>query len=123
MKRPLVSSLMITFSLSPNDWNGETINISLVDIYRDTPPPTGLPAGLFYARPKLGEVPKYIAGESSYAIKPHESLSVLIDVSKWQIREGWKPGKYKTTVRVDNIYVDQYTTASVMSDSVEIEIR
>ena len=114
---------MITFSLSPNDWNGETINISLVDIYRDTPPPTGLPAGLFYARPKLGEVPKYISGESSYAIKPHESLSVLIDVSKWQIREGWKPGKYKTTVRVDNIYVDQYTTASVMSDSVEIEIR
>ena len=26
------------------------------------------------------------------------------------------------TVRADNIYVDQYTTASVMSDMVEIEI-
>src|SRR5215468_6858475 len=26
-----------TLSLSPNDWNGETVNISLVDIYRDTP--------------------------------------------------------------------------------------
>ena len=108
-----------TFSLSPNSWNAETTNISLVDIYRDVPQPMNL----FYARPKLGETPRFLAGMASYAIKPHESLSVLIDISKWQIHEGWKSGKYKVTVRADNIYVDRYTTASVLSDPVEIEIK
>ena len=108
-----------TFSLSPNSWNGEVTNISLVDIYRDVPQPMNL----FDARPKLGEGPKYIAGISSHRIKPHESLAVLIDISKWQIRDGWRPGKYKITVRADNIRVDGYMTASVMSEAMEIEIK
>jgi hypothetical protein len=108
-----------TFALSPNSRNGETTNISLVDIYGDT----AQSMSLFYARPKLGDMPEFIAGVSSHAIKPQASLSVLIDVSKWQIRDGWKAGKYKLTVRADNIIVDQYTTASVMSDLVGIEIK
>jgi hypothetical protein len=108
-----------TFSLSPNSWNAEITNISLVDIYRDVPQPMNL----LYARPRLGETPKYIAGMSSYAIKPQETLSVVIDISKWQIRDGWAVGKYKVTIRADNIYVDKYTTASVMSEMIEIEIK
>ena len=107
-----------TFSLMPNSWNGETTNVSLASIYRR---PRSM--SVFYARPMLGELPRFIAGMASYPIKPHESLSVLIDMSKWQIVDGWKAGKYSISVRVDNIDVDQYTKASVTSDPVDIEIR
>ena len=108
-----------TFSLIPNSWNGETTDISLVDIYRE---PRSM--GLFYARPKIGEAaPRFIAGISSYQIRPGQSLSVLVDISKWQILDGWKAGRYRITVRVDNIDVDAYTKASVMSDPIEIEIK
>jgi hypothetical protein len=107
-----------TFSLTPNPWNGETTNVSLVDIYRK---PRSM--SVFYARPKLGELPRFIEGMASYPIKPHESLSVLIDMSKWQIVDGWKPGKYRISVRVDNIDVDQYAKVSVTSDPIDIEIK
>jgi len=108
-----------TFSLIPNSWSGETTNISLVDIYR-----APQPKSVFYARPKFGdESPKFIAGMSGYRIKPRESLSVLVDISKWQIVGGWKAGRYRIKVRVDNIDVDAYTKASVMSDPIEIEIK
>ena len=108
-----------TFSLTPNSWNGETTDISLVDIYRE---PRSM--GLFYARPKIGDDgPRFIAGMSSYQIKPGQSLSVLVDISKWQIVDGWKAGKYRITVRADNLDIDAYTRASVMSDPVEIEIK
>ena len=108
-----------TFSLTPNSWNGEVSNVSLVDIYRDEPSAMGL----FLARPKTGEYPKLIAGLSSYVIKPMDSLSVVVDMSKWQIRDGWRPGKYKITVRADNISVDDYAVVSVMSDPVEVVIK
>jgi hypothetical protein len=107
-----------TFSLTPNSWNGETTNISLVDIYREP-----RLSSVFYAKPQFGELPNFIAGMSGYHIRPRESLSVLVDISKWQIVDGWKAGKYRITVRVDNIDVDAYTKASVMSDPVEIEIK
>ncbi len=108
-----------TFSLTPNSWNGETTDISLVDIYRE---PRSM--GLFYARPKIGDdAPRFIAGMSSYQIKPGQSLSALVDISKWQIVDGWKAGKYRITVRADNIDIDAYTKASVMSDPIEIEIK
>jgi len=107
-----------TFSLTPNSWNGEVSNISLVDIYRNEPPAMGL----FVARPKTGPYPKFIAGPSSYVIKPTESLSIVVDMSKWQIRDGWIPGKYKITVRAENIFLDDYTVASVLSDPVEVVI-
>ena len=108
-----------TLSLTPNSWNGETTNISLVDIYRDGPQQ----GSRFLARPRLGEIPKFIAGVSCYAIKPGELLSVVIDMAKWQIRDGWMPGKYKITVRAENIYIDEYASMSVMSDPTEIEIK
>ncbi len=108
-----------TFSLTPNSWNGETTDISLLDIYRE---PRSM--GLFYARPKIGDdAPRFIAGISSYQIRPGQSLSVLVDISKWQIVDGWKAGRYRITVRVDNIDIDSYTKASVMSDPIEIEIK
>ena len=108
-----------SFSLQPNSWNGEAVGISLVDIYRDITGPTGV----FLARPKVGEIPGFIAGIASYVIKPGESRSKVVDMSKWEIRDGWTPGKYKITVRVDHIQVDDYMDASVMSDPFEIEIK
>ena len=44
-----------TFSLEPLNWNGETVNISLVDIYREGPP------NLFLHRPKLTCRCKFLA--------------------------------------------------------------
>lgn len=107
-----------TFSLTPNSWHGETINISLVDIYK-----TPDQMGRFLARPRISETPKFVAGVAGYAIKPGESLSIVIDMAKWQIRNGWTPGKYKITVLAENIAVDNYTSMSVMSDPTEIEIQ
>ncbi|MDX6290396.1 MAG: hypothetical protein QOH42_2195 [Blastocatellia bacterium] len=108
-----------TFSLTPNSWNGEATDITLLDIYRE---PRSM--SLFYARPKIGDdAPRFIAGMSSHQIKPGQSLSILVDISKWQIVDGWKAGKYRITVRADNIDIDAYTRASVLSDPVEIEIN
>ncbi len=108
-----------TLSLEPNSWNGEIVNISVVDIYRDSSGPTNV----FLARPTLGEVPRFLSGIGSYPIKAGESRSVVVDLSKWQIRDGWSAGRYRITVRADNIQVDDYTTASVMSDPIEFDIK
>lgn len=107
-----------TFSLTPNAWNGETTNISLVDIFR-----VPQEMGRFYARPKIGDAPKMIAGISSHTIRPTESLSIVVDMSKWQIVDGWIPGRYKITVRADNIALDEYTQASIMSDPIDVVIK
>ena len=107
-----------TFSLKPNDWNGETLNVTLVDITRD-----GQPGGLFLERPKV-EPPTIISGTSNHTIKPGEQLSVSSDVRKWPIKDGWKPGKYKATVRVENLAVDVgRCRLSVQSEQFEFEIE
>ncbi|MFZ5831556.1 MAG: hypothetical protein ACOY3P_15840, partial [Planctomycetota bacterium] len=82
-----------TFGLEPSDWNGETINLTLVDIYRD-----GKPKGLFRARPRV-DVPDTISGMASYPIEAGEKLTVGTDARKWTIERGWRPGKYRVSVR------------------------
>ena len=72
-----------TFSLTPNSWGGETTNISLLDIYREP-----RSKSVFYARPKLGEEPRYVEGMAGYRIKPREALPVIVDMNKWQIVDG-----------------------------------
>lgn len=115
-----------TFSLVPIDWNGETLNISLVDIYRDDNP-----RNLYYARPKPN-VPLDISGSGRHEIKKGDTLTIETDASKWLLHNdgrpearynGWLPGRYKVTLRVDNLTVDKYSTLSVLSDPVEFEIR
>lgn len=105
-----------TFSLTPTDWNGETIGISLVDVYRDRP------FNLYLARPEV-RPPMQIAGMGSHAIKPGGTLSVKTDARKWTLRDGWKPGRYKVTICVGNLTVDEYAKVSVMSDPVEFVIK
>ena len=107
-----------TFSLKPNDWNGETQNISLVNIQRD-----GKPFNLYLAsRPKANS-PQYIAGMGRQRIKTGESLRIETDARKWKLRDGWLPGRYKVTVRVDRLRIDPYWTLSVVSDPFEFVIE
>jgi hypothetical protein len=105
-----------TFRLEPTDWNGETVNISLVDIYREGPP------NLFLHRPEV-DPPQFISGMGSHEIKPGGTLTVKTDARKWKLRDGWLPGRYKVTIRVDHLTLDQYATLSVLSDPVEFRVE
>ncbi|HYW73287.1 MAG TPA: hypothetical protein VE961_19860 [Pyrinomonadaceae bacterium] len=106
-----------TFSLTPNSWNGETANLELPDIYRR--PRT---MAVFLARPKM-TVPEFLEGAGSYVIKSHQSLALLVDISKWQIIDGWQAGKYSINVRVNNLEVDRYAKVSITSDPIEFEVK
>ena len=75
--------IFTTFSLKPNDWNGESFSLTLVDITRD-----GKPGGLFLERPKV-DPPVRISGTSGHTIKAGETLSVSSDARKWAIAGGW----------------------------------
>ena len=114
-----------TFSLEPTDWNGETINISLVDIYRDN-----RPRNLYYAKPQV-YVPDNVSGMGRQEIKGGEKLEIKTDATKWKLHEngqppqrynGWLPGHYKLTLRVDNLTVDKYCRLLVLSEPTEFEI-
>ena len=50
------------------------------------------------------------------------SIHQQID-SKWQITDGWKPGKYKLSVRVTHLGAGPTTTLSVTSKLCEFVIR
>ncbi len=114
----LPSSIYLsTFSLIPNDWNGETCNVSLVDIYRDNKP-----GSLYLSRPKM-EVPKTISGMRSCEVKSGGKLIIRTDARKWKLRDEWLPGKYKVIVRIDKLNIDKYSTLSVLADPVEFEIK
>ncbi len=111
------SSYHSTFSLTPNDWNGETCNVSLVDIYRD-----GKAGNLYLARPKI-DIPMTVSGMGIREIKPGGKLEIQTDARKWKLRDGWFPGRYKVTVRINNLKIDDYSTLSVLADPIEFEIK
>jgi hypothetical protein len=106
-----------TFSRKPNAWNGETVNITLVDIYRNDQP-----INLYYKRPNVN-TPVDISGMARLPIEPGEQILIETDARKWQLRDGWLPGRYKVTMRVDNLTVDKYTKLSIISDPIEFEIK
>ena len=106
-----------TFAVKPNDWNGETLNISLVDVYRDEQK-----KNLYLARPKL-EVPVTISGPSALSVKPNGTLRIMIDISKWKIQGGWTKGEYRLVFRMENIAVDEKVTLSVLSDPAQIIVQ
>jgi len=106
-----------TFATEPNEWNGETLNISLVDVYRG-----GETKNLYIARPEL-KVPLKISGPGSREVQPKGSLRVMIDISKWKIQEGWTKGEYELTFRMDGIIVDDKVTMSILSDPVHVIVQ
>jgi hypothetical protein len=110
---PIVYS---TFSLKPNDWNGETISVSLVDICRGDNPRT-----LFLQKPKVVQ-PRQISGVGGHRIKTGEKLLVTTDARKWVIADGWIPGKYKVTVKANLQVDDGRCHLTIMSEPFEFEI-
>ena len=118
IRNDLKAEIRVTaYSFSPNDWNGETLCIELPDIYR-------LPnmSQIWRERPKIS-TPKYVSGSGWYPILAGTSKVKTIDVSKWQVADGWVQGKYQVVVRADKIDVDKYTWMSISSEPVVFEVR
>lgn len=112
-----------SFFRGPDSWDGGATNIALHDIYRDSQTMSVFKARPTPPSPGSSATHFPIAGITSKVIKPGESLSMMIDISKWQIVDGWTKGKYRLVLRVDNVVVDDYAKVSVKSDPVEIEVK
>lgn len=107
-----------SFSLTPNEWNGETINLSLVDITRND----GIQL-LYLSRPSI-KAPREISGVAGHRIEPGKELTVKTHLDKWKIVDGWIVGKYVATMRVERLTVDgNRCLLSVHSEPFEFEIR
>lgn len=106
-----------TFATEPNEWNGETLNINLVDIYRNKKK-----RNLYLSRPEL-TIPVTTSGPGSRHVQPNGALRVMIDISKWRIQGGWTKGEYELVFRMDNIIVDDKITLSVLSDPVHVLVQ
>jgi hypothetical protein len=126
--KPLPMSVMLTnglsntirfstFAIKPNDWNGETLNISLVDVYRGKQR-----RNLYLARAEL-KVPVTISGPGARPVTPNGTFSIMIDISKWKIQGGWTKGEYELVFRMDNIIVDDKIKMSVLSDTVKVIVQ
>ncbi|MEW6366565.1 MAG: hypothetical protein AB1714_18205 [Acidobacteriota bacterium] len=126
--KPLLMSLTLTndssrpirfttFSTEPNEWNGETFNISLVDVHR-----IGERRNLCLARPEL-RVPLTVSGPGSHSIQPGRNLRVTIDTSKWRIDGDWIKGEYALVFRMDNITVEDKISISILSEPVHVIVQ
>ena len=104
------------FTITPNDWHGETAWRRVLDIYRDKKLPS-----IFLKHPFI-EAPVDTSGPGARPVSPGESLDIVTDLRKWKVLGGWIPGHYKFRVGVDGIIIDEYTTASILSDSVQFTI-
>jgi hypothetical protein len=104
-------------SLSPNDWNAETLGIEIPDLYR-------LPKifQIWRKRPTVA-FPPAVSGVGQYTIPAGLSKTKTIDVRKWEIVDGWIAGKYQLLFRVDKIDVDSHTWINVTGDPITIAIK
>ena len=103
------------FTLIPNDWNGEIFNVDIPDIYRNS-------IRIYEQHPEM-HVPITVSGVGLEKVSPHQSMNLTIDISKWKVRDGWIPGKYKMIFRLDRIIIDKYVRISVTSEAIKIEIK
>lgn len=104
------------FSLKPNEWNAETFNVALTDVYRN-----GQKGNLYRQRPAL-KLPITVSGFSLEKIPPQGAMKLAVDASKWVIRDGWIPGTYVLTFRLDHIIADKHSRLSVLSEPVIVKI-
>ena len=105
------------YSLTPNPWNGETASVHVMDIYRDGQFPS-----IFLKRPEI-HPPQSIAGFGSERVSPKDRRRIQLDLSKWEVVGGWKPGRYQFTVAISDIDVDAFTTLRVASEPAELTVR
>jgi len=110
-----------SLSLTPNEDNTETLSVDLVDIYRN-----GREQTIFRKRPDISDrsgTAVRIAGIGRERVAPKARKVIRIDLGKWQVVDGWQPGRYRFNVRVNNIDVDEFTHMRVLSKFVEITIK
>lgn len=107
----------LSFALVPNEWNGETFSVHVMDIYRDGQPPS-----IFIRRPEVRQ-PLSISGVGRERVPAKGRKRIQIDLSKWEVAGGWKAGKYRFTVAVSNIAADSLTTLRVDSEPAEITVK
>lgn len=113
------SSATISFvgwGIAPTDWNAETANIDLTDIYA-----TKSPLNLYRARPETVP-PHTLSGQSGRQIPPGGELSIAFDARKWTIEGGWRPGVYRVRANLRGLMLDDYTRAMIASDEIVLEI-
>lgn len=106
-----------TYSLAPNPWNGETLNVNLLEIHRART--TG---SLFLAPPRI-DPPRGIAGPSSHTVPPGSDLAVTVELQKWRIVEGWRAGDYRAVLELGNVSVgDGRVRLAIASDPLAFTI-
>lgn len=108
----------LTMSLLPNSWNGEAFGAGPVDIYRDAEP-----RGLFVRGPGVAP-PRQVQGPSAHRIAPGDSLSVVLDLAKWTVVGGWRPGSYRVILEVRHLAAeDNRVQFSVLSDTLRFAVQ
>lgn len=56
-------------------------------------------------------------------IRAGGEIQIRTDVRKWKLRDGWLPGRYRATVRVEDLRADRWCRLSVLSDPFEFEVK
>lgn len=102
----------------PNAWNGETAFVRVVDIYRQ-PNPVSRPGEW---RPKVS-LPAWVSGRSSHPVKPGDTHRFTIDLKKWPLVNGWVPGEYRFNIAAESISLDDYSSATIVSDFASFGIQ
>ena len=88
-----------TYSLTPTPWNGEALNVNLIESHRG-----GAGASLFLAAPRI-DPPRVVAGPSSHEVPPGGELVTTVDLGKWRVGEGWRAGDYRVVLELRNVSV------------------
>ena len=118
--QPSMPVSFTTFSTEPNEWNGETHNISLVSVYRD-----GEKRNLHLSHPEV-QVPRSVTNSITYQVKPDHPLRIMLDVSKWKIEGDWVKGEYRLVFRMERVRSEYKTwsdTWHALSDPITIRIE
>lgn len=105
------------FAFEPNEWHGETSTACPEDVYRD-----GVVLNRLIGKPEV-KPPRTIAGPGGRGIMPGASQKIVLHLDKWTIVDGWKPGTYDVTFRVNRVVIDDYTIAMIKADPVRVVVK
>jgi len=104
------------FAFEPNEWNGEASTAAPEDVYRD-----GVMLNRLIGKPEV-KPPRTISGMGGRRIEPGQSQKIVLHLDKWTIVDGWKPGAYDVTLRVNRVVIDDYTIAQIKADPVRVMV-
>lgn len=105
------------FAFEPNEWNGEASTACPEDIYRD-----GVTLNRLIGKPEV-KPPRTISGMGGRNVKPGQSRKIVLHLNKWTIVDGWKPGTYDVTLRVNRVVIDDYAIAQIKADPVRVVVN